>query len=69
VFLLGFVLTLPLPLSGSVRVTDGRYVLKGVSDTELRSFLSFGPAYFEYIHRSYFFKVRPLALCPYTCSY
>lgn len=37
---------------------DGRYVLKGISDTELRSFLSFGPAYFEYLHRSYYFKVQ-----------
>jgi len=40
-----------------VSCVDGRYVLKGISDTELRSFLSFGPSYFEYIHRSYFFKV------------
>lgn len=43
--------------SAFARTLDGRYVLKGISDTELRSFLSFGPSYFEYIHRSYFFKI------------
>ena len=40
-----------------LKTTDGRFVVKQITRTELQMFLEYAPAYFEYLFKAFFFVV------------